>query len=342
MSAKQSGHFIVPVFIPNKGCPHRCLFCEQEKITSEKSTEVDSDYVKDILETAIHAKGFDPDKGPEVAFYGGTFTNLPFDLMVLLLETVWPYIQQGLFASVRVSTRPDAMDRDTLLTMKDYGVKTVELGVQSMDDHVLDLSHRGHTSADTVNAVHILRELNFNVGIQLMPGLPGDSADTFRITTKKVIALAPDMVRLYPALVIKGTGLLRLYKEGLYTPLTLEKAIEICAESCMSLEAAGIPVIRMGLMSSPSLLEEGQIVDGPWHPAFGFLVRSFIYHREIEKHLHLSEKRAGIKIFARPEEMSLLRGYKNYGIGKIEAMTGAKITGLVPDETLASGNIRIE
>ncbi len=342
MSAKQSRHLIVPVFIPHKGCPHRCLFCEQERITSEKSTGITPDHVKDILDTAIHARGFDPDRRPEIAFYGGTFTNLPFDLMSLLLETVRPYIEQGLFASVRVSTRPDAIDKDTLLTMKDYGVKTVELGVQSMDDNILALSRRGHTSADTVNAVHVLRDLGLDVGIQLMPGLPGDSEETFRITTEKVKALAPDMVRLYPALVIKGTGLLQLYEQGLYTPLALERAVEICAEACMDLEAAGIPVIRMGLMSSPSLLEEGQIVDGPWHPAFGFLVRSLIYHKTIERYLDLPAGKTGIKIFAKPEDMSLLRGHKNYGIKRIEAMTGRKITGLIPDESLDYGTIRIE
>jgi histone acetyltransferase (RNA polymerase elongator complex component) len=342
LSAGQLRPLIVPVFIPNVGCPHRCLFCEQERITSQKDQFVNGEYVKNILDSAVRSRRFDLKRRPQVAFYGGTFTNLPNDLLVTLLEAVNPYIKQGLFHSIRVSTRPDAIEKNTLLTMKAYGVRTVELGAQSMDNDVLFQAGRGHTVEDTIKAVQCLKQHAFKVGIQLMPGLPGDSKVKFRLTTKKVMALKPDMVRLYPALVIRGTGLARLYREDRYRPLKLQNAVEICLEACLLFESLGIPVIRMGLMSSPTLLEDGQIVAGPWHPAFGFLVRSAMFHKNIEPGLPLFKAAAQIIIFVPPKQISLLRGYKNQGLKAIEDKTGAKVVAVRPDDSLSHGIIRIE
>ena len=259
-----------------------------------------------------------------------------------LLEAVAPFIKQGFFRSIRVSTRPDALDEKRLEAMKDYGVLTVELGAQSMDDHVLSLSKRGHTAEDTAGAVQALKRYGFRVGIQLMPGLPGDSEKKFRSTISQVIDLHPDMARLYPALVIRGTELAKWYGESRYQPLGLEEAVEICMESCIRLEAEGIPVIRIGLMSSPSLLEDGQIVAGPWHTAFGFLVRSGIHQKNIEPQLPGPGIASQIKILAPKRELPLIRGYKNIGIRLIEDKTGARVVGVIPDESVPSGQIAVE
>ena len=342
MSKTRLRPLIVPIFIPNQGCLNRCIFCEQETITSLQSQPVNGRYVRGILDKAVSSKKFDIARNPEVAFYGGTFSNLPLRLMIELLEAVAPYIKKGFFRSIRVSTRPDALGADRLDLMKDHGVSTVELGVQSMDNHVLELSKRGHTTADTVNAVHALRKYGFRVGAQLMPGLPGDSVETFRSTITKVISLQPDMARLYPLLVIKGTGLAKLYKEGGYQPLELEKAVQICTESCIRLEAEGIPVIRIGLMSSPSLLEKGRIMAGPWHPAFGFLVRSGIYQKNIENDLPAPGKDFEIRIFAPQREIALIRGYKNRGLKLIEKQTRAKVISVHADDSIPPGRIRVE
>jgi histone acetyltransferase (RNA polymerase elongator complex component) len=252
------------------------------------------------------------------------------------------YIRRKFFRSIRASTRPDALDEERLEVMKSYGAQTLELGAQSMDDHVLSLSKRGHTVKDTVRAVEILRRKGFRVGIQLMPGLPGDTEDTFRSTITKVIQLRPDMVRLYPALVIRGTELALWYSEGKYTPLGLKEAVEICIESCIRLEAEDIPVIRIGLMSSPSLLEDGQIVAGPWHPSFGFLVRSGIYQKGIEPQLPRPGEVLQMKIYAAEREIPLLRGYKNEALKRIETKTGAKVVGIDPDASIMPGRIRIQ
>ena len=243
---------IIPVFIPNQGCPHRCIFCQQEKITSQRSLPVNRHTVQETLDAAILSRRFDTGRNPEVAFYGGTFTSLPRQKMSELLGAVRPYLEQGLFKSIRISTRPDALDEDRLGLLRRFGVSTVELGTQSMDDEVLNLIHRGHTARDTVRSVSLLKEHGFRVGVQLMPGLPGDSEEGFLETVEKVRKLRPDMVRLYPAVVISDTEMARWWKEKRYQPLRLEQAARICAEGCIRLEGADIPVIRIRLMSSPT------------------------------------------------------------------------------------------
>ncbi|MDY6973130.1 MAG: radical SAM protein [Thermodesulfobacteriota bacterium] len=342
MSEKKPSPIIIPIFIPNQGCQHRCVFCEQERITSQPGQPVNGKQVEKVLNNAINSGGLDSRQKPDVAFYGGTFTKLPFGLMKELLEAVVPFIIQGIFRSIRVSTRPDALDERRLEALKEYGVLTVELGAQSMDNRVLTLSKRGHTAGDTVGAVHTLKELGFRVGIQLMPGLPGDSEEKFRATISQVIDLRPDMVRLYPALVIRGTELARWYGKSRFQPLGLEQAVEICMESCMRLEAEGIPVIRIGLMSSPTLQEKGQILAGPWHPAFGFLVRSSIHQEKIERHLPRPGIASQIRILAPKREVPLVRGYKNIGIRLLEGKTGAIVTGVIPDDSIPAGEIAVE
>ena len=333
---------IVPIFIPNLGCPHRCIFCEQQRITSQAAQKINGERVKDVLETAVRSNKFDRRLGPEVAFYGGTFTNLPISLMLSLLKAVAPYLDQGLFSSIRVSTRPDAVDEGCLRLLWENGVRTVELGVQSMDERVLILSKRGHLPDHTVKAVRLLKDYGFRVGVQLMPGLPGDSREIFYSTVTRVLDLRPDMVRLYPALVIRGTDLADLYEQGGYQPLGLKEAIDICSDSCIRLESDGIPVIRIGLMSSPSLIEEGQIISGPWHPAFGFLVRSDIYHKKITPLLPGYGDSARIRIVASQKDISLLRGYKNQGLEAIRKSTGAEIIKIEIDDTIPLGGIRVE
>ena len=302
----------------------------------------DPQEVRKTLESAICAHGFDPDRNPELAFYGGTFTGLSKARMESLLKAAAPYLRKGMVKSIRISTRPDSLDRERLAILKAYGVATVELGVQSMNDRVLKLSQRGHTAEDTRKAVIMLKDSGFRVGIQLMPGLPGDSRETFLATIQETVALKPHMARLYPALVIEGTGLARLYREGVYGPFSLKDAVDICARSVVILEENGIPVIRIGLMSSPSLLEEDHILAGPWHPAFGFLVRSHIHHRAIAPDLPAHGGAARIKIFSPAREIPLVRGYKNRGVRKIEQITGAKIMGIAPDDTVPSGRVRLE
>jgi len=201
------------------------------------------DEIINTIELAIKSKQFSTQKPKEVAFYGGTFTSLPIGYMTKMLGAVRPYIEKNIIQSIRLSTRPDSLSEDRLNILESFSVSTVELGVQSMDNRVLLLSNRGHTSQDTVNAFKILKKKGFTVGAQLMPGLPGDSKEIFMDTIEKIIGLRPDMARLYPTLVIRGTKLAQWYKQGRYTPMGLKDTINLCKEACIRLENAGIPVI---------------------------------------------------------------------------------------------------
>ncbi|MCG6877904.1 MAG: radical SAM protein [Deltaproteobacteria bacterium] len=333
---------IIPIFISHAGCPHRCLFCDQEKITDQRAHLTDPSEVRKTLDTATRAERFGSYKDRELAFYGGTFTGLSKTRMKSLLDAAAPYIQNGTLKSIRISTRPDSLDAERLAILKAYHVTTVELGVQSMNDRVLTLSRRGHTAKDSEAAVRMLKSHGFSVGIQLMPGLPGDSEESFLATVEKVLALKPQMVRLYPALVIKGTGMARLHAEGTFKPFSLEEAVNICINSVMLFEQNGIPVIRIGLMGSPSLTKRDRIVSGPWHPAFGFLVRAAIHFKSIAPDLPVFGEASQLRIHAPAKEIPLVRGYKNHGLRKIEQMTGATVMGVMPDDTVPSGKIRWE
>ena len=333
---------IVPIFIPNQGCPHRCVFCDQEKITSQPARPMDSQAVHDLLEQARQSALFSARKHREIAFYGGTFASLPDQRIRELLGAAAPYLQEGIFHSVRVSTRPDSVDEKKTALLKDLGVSTVELGAQSMDDEVLNMTRRGHTAQDTERTLDLLKKYGFRVGIQLMPGLPGDSAERFSATVQKVIRMKPDMVRLYPLVVIRGTELAQWAESGKYQALTLSDAVRICAESCLRLEEAGIPVIRIGLMASPSLREKGQVVGGPWHESFGHVVRSEMYQWRIEAFLPGQGEAQRITIRMPSKEISLLRGYRNEGVRRIEEKTKARIDGILPDDSLPSGRIAVE
>jgi histone acetyltransferase (RNA polymerase elongator complex component) len=333
---------IVPVFLPFQGCPHRCVYCDQEKITSQTAKPIHPLTVTNLLEQAVRSPRFNSSEKREVAFYGGTFTRLPKARMRDLLEAAAPYLKDGTFHSIRLSTRPDGLDKGTLLLLQRLGVETVELGAQSMDDDVLKLSQRGHSADDTVRSVHSLREHGLRVGIQLMPGLPGDSDEKFLATVDQVIELRPDIVRLYPTVVIKGTELAHWYSSGIYEPWRLEQALEVCSESVLRLERSAIPVIRIGLMSSPSLREAGQVLAGPWHEAFGHMVRSSVYHRRIESLLPRWGEMWKIRLMVHPREVPLMRGFRNKGIRDVEMKTGATVQAVLPDDSLSPGHIRVE
>lgn len=265
------GHrrLIIPIFIPFGGCAHQCVFCDQKGITgkAEMPSLVE---VRETIEAYLSTwKG----KGEkEAAFYGGSFTALPTDLQRDYLETAAPFVESGRLDSLRLSTRPDCVDGEIISFLEGYSVATVELGAQSMDDGVLRASGRGHTAGQTAEAVRALKASSMKTGLQLMPGLPGDTAETVTETVKEVIRLSPDFVRLYPSVVLKGTPLHRMYLAGTYRPWPLEEMVEACAEAKRMLDRAAIPIIRMGLQATEDLV--GSLVAGPFHPSFRQLVEA--------------------------------------------------------------------
>lgn len=209
----------------------------------------------------------------ELAFYGGTFTALPQSRLERILDGVLPGVKQGVFSGVRFSTRPDALSSATCRFLARWPIQTVELGVQSMSDEVLRQSQRGYTAETVVEAARRVREHGWGLGIQLMVGLPGDTRRRFLRSVEEVMDLSPDFVRIYPTLVLKDTLLARWFETGRYRDLTLEEAVDFCAAAYDRFLSRRIPVARMGLHPDPGLLKPGVVLGGPFHPAFGYLVR---------------------------------------------------------------------
>lgn len=283
---------VFPVFIPFMGCPYRCIYCNQYATTPVKGGTYDA--VLNQAETAIHSlakRVIDGMEDPsEIAFFGGTFTALPLEVMKTLLNLASPYVEKGIFRGIRFSTRPDALSWEVLETLKSYPVSTVELGVQSLDDRVLKLTRRGYGSHTVSLAVSAIRSQGWKLGIQLMPGLPGDSFETFQKSVEATCLLKPDFVRLYPTVVIRDTLLEKWYRQGTYRPLTLKEAISWCAEAFIKFWSYGIKVIRMGLQATEDL-KAPLLVAGPYHPAFGYLVKVHVWRIWVDR--VMEAKRAG-------------------------------------------------
>ncbi len=268
-------HITVGLFVPHKGCPHQCSFCNQKSISGQ-TKNLTADDVHKAVETAKENPNL---KNAEIAFFGGSFTAIERDYMLELLKSANEHIDFDNFKGIRISTRPDAIDDEICQILLKYNVCAVELGAQSMDDTVLTLNKRGHTALDVENAVKMLKSYGFGTGLQMMTGLYGSTPEESVETAKKIVSLAPDTVRIYPTVVLENTHLQELYSNGEYTPQSVEQAVEICAEILPMFYENGIKVIRVGLHSGGNV-EDG-FVAGAYHPAFKEKCESRIYYKKI-------------------------------------------------------------
>ncbi len=264
-------HTTIALFVPHKGCPHQCSFCNQKSISGE-SRSITAYDVEKAVKTALKNPGI---RNAEIAFFGGSFTAIDRGYMLSLLNAAQKFIDKEKICGIRVSTRPDAVDSEICGILRNHGVTAVELGAQSMSDKVLMMNNRGHTAADVVNAVSLLKSFGFETGLQMMTGLYGSDRQESVDTAQKIISLKPDTVRIYPTVVMENTRLAELYACGEYTPQTVEEAAEICAEIIPMFENAGIRIIRVGLHSGGGV-ENGRIA-GAFHPAFKEICESKIY-----------------------------------------------------------------
>lgn len=263
---------IIPVFVPHLGCPNACVFCNQRRISGVSAPATAETVVQAIQAAqAVLPAG----TAAELAFYGGSFTAIPAQEQEALLAAAAPFIHSGALSGIRISTRPDAITQPILDRLRRAQVQTIELGSQSMLDAVLQQSGRGHTAQDTVNAAGQIRENGFRLILQMMTGLPGDSPDGAMETARRMIALQPDGVRIYPTVIIRDTPLYEQWKAGRYREHTVAEAVELCARLLSMFDAARIPVIRLGLNPTDAL-SGGDAVAGAYHPAFGELVSSRI------------------------------------------------------------------
>ena len=272
----------LPFFIPHEGCPHRCSFCDQRAISGAQRPPTLQEITVQC-EALLAASGAGADF--EIAFFGGSFTAIPRGQMIAFLEAAQPFLDAGRAAGIRISTRPDAIDPEILALLARYRVRAVELGAQSMDDAVLAQNGRGHTAQQTRQAAQLLRESGFSLGLQMMIGLPGEGEPVraARETALALAALQPDTVRIYPALVLRGTQMEGWMRQGRYRPLTVEQAVAAAAPLLALFEAEGIRVIRVGLQDDGALRQN--LVAGPYHPAFRQLCEGALYRTALARAL---------------------------------------------------------
>lgn len=318
-------HFTIPIFIPQLGCPHQCVFCNQRKISGALRVpsirEVEA-IIDKHLATISHENSH-----IEIGFFGGSFTGidpvlqkqylsiasrflppaspLPTDLRLPTANCQLPAASQG----IRISTRPNYIDEERLNLLKEYGVTTIELGAQSMDDDVLLRSGRGHTVKDTEKASGLILKHGFSLGLQMMIGLPGDTLGKSLHTAQRIVELGADNTRIYPTLVIKDTALAALLRKGEYRPMSLDEAIQWSVEICRIFENAGVKIIRMGLHPSEGLITGKELLAGPYHPSFRELVETSLWKKEFEELLNVKSMDS-IKIQVTPDQYNVAIGYR--------------------------------
>ena len=300
---------IIPIFIPHAGCPHQCVFCNQKTISGQKTAALEG--AKELINRWLER--VKPSVENEAAFYGGSFTGLDITLQKELLALTDELLARKVIGSVRLSTRPDYIDDERLKLLRAHGVKLVELGVQSLDDKVLAVAERGHTTEQVTNAVALLKKYGFKVGVQLMVGMPEQDFASVKDTVEQVLTLKPDIARIYPLLVIKGTPLAKSYEAGQFEPLSLEEAVEQAAYMYKKLSEAGIKIIRVGLQPDDELCAEGNILAGPFHPSMGELVQSYLLREKLTPQILETAKQNGeaILILCPRRLESKLRGMRN-------------------------------
>lgn len=315
--------YIIPIFVPHLGCPNDCTFCNQRKISGQIKNITEND-VRDIIE--FYLSNFkESNSYKEVAFYGGSFTGIDEQLQERLLKSAYDYIKEKKIDAIRISTRPDYIDKKILKRLKKYKVKTIELGVQSTNDYILEKCKRGHTYEDVVRASKLIRRYGFTLGHQMMIGLPESTNQDDINTAKDLIRLKPKIVRIYPVLVIKDTELEEEYRKGEYEPLTVNQAVERCKELCYLFGKKKINVIRIGLQSTDSISSptnaESEVVAGPYHETFRQLVESSMYYDTIvNKIKKINAKAKEVEIIVNPQDVNNVIGYKKENLLKLKEM----------------------
>ena len=336
--------YIIPIFVPHLGCPNDCIFCNQKSISGQKKNMTKEEAKKIIDNYLENVK--DDEAQIEIAFFGGSFTAIEEKLQNELLELAYEYIKEGKVESIRISTRPDCINKDILKRLKKYKVKTIELGVQSSNDYILERANRGHTFADVKKASKLIRFYGFKLGHQMMVGLPESTRIDEINTAKALIKLKPKMVRIYPVLVVKNTKLEQEYKEGIYEPLPLPQAIETCKELVRMFADKKIDIIRVGLQSTDEIAdpskEKSEVVAGPYHPAFRQLVESAMWYDAIVgkiKKLNVKVKEVEVKV--NPIDANNVIGHKKENVKKLKEIYDVDLI-LKQDESIKQGKSKIE
>lgn len=327
-------HFNIPVFIPELACPFQCIYCDQQKISGQLKIP-DPDEIINTIEEYLKTIQT-PGATIELAFFGGNFTGIELKTQEVYLKLVQPYITGGKIAGIRISTRPDYITKGNLEVLKKYHITTIELGVQSMDDEVLELSQRGHSARDTEVASKLILENGFQLGLQMMIGLPGDTLKKAKHTARKIIELGANNTRIYPTLVIKGTEFESLFSSGKYKPISLDDAVFWSKELLKIFETGGVDVIKLGLHPTVGLLSGHDLIAGPFHQSFRELVLTEIWSELLTP---LNRKKGDrIEILVPPDQFNYAVGYgaKN----KKSLLKNFRNVVFIPSEIMKSRNFQ--
>ncbi len=335
--------YIIPIFVPHLGCPNDCVFCNQKSISGQ-TKQVTKDDVKTIIEE--HLKYIKEDSIVEVAFFGGSFTGIEEEKQIELLSTAYEFVKSKRIDSIRISTRPDYINKEVLKRLKKYKVKTIELGVQSANDYILKKAGRGHTFEDVKKASKLIRLYGFKLGHQMMVGLPESTKLDEINTAKQLIKLKPKMVRIYPVLVIKGTDLEKQYNEGKYKPLTVVQAVEISKELVKMFSKKKIDVIRIGLQPTDTISEpnskNSEVVAGPFHSAFRQLVESGMWYDVIvDKIKKLNTKVREVEVIVNPQDVNNVVGQRRENISNLKDIYDVDLI-VKADNKIKQGKSKIE
>ena len=336
--------YIIPIFVPHLGCPNDCIFCNQKSIsgqkkniTKEEAKKIIDNYLKSLKNEEAHI---------EVAFFGGSFTAIEKEKQEELLQVAYEYIKNGQVESIRISTRPDCINKEILKMLKKYKVKTIELGVQSANDYILKRANRGHTFEDVKKASKMIRWNGFKLGHQMMVGLPESTRIDEINTAKALVKLKPKMVRIYPVLVVKNTKLEKEFEKEEYEPLPLVQAVETCKEIVRIFADKKIDIIRIGLQNTDEISDpenkNSEVIAGPYHPAFRQLVESAMWYDAIVgKIKKLNVKVKEVEVTVNPIDSNNVIGHKKENVIKLKDVYDVELI-LKQDKNIKQGKSKIE
>lgn len=334
-------HVNIPIFIPHMGCPNMCVFCNQRTISGTSCFNEDSvdGLIENVLSTVCGIK-------PEIAFFGGSFTGIDRGLMIRLLDKAESYVRRGAVSGIRMSTRPDYIDKEIISILKNYTVSQVELGIQSMSDEVLRKSRRGHTADDSRRAVEMLIDAGFECVGQMMIGLPGSDIESEKQTALEICLAGCKAARIYPTVVFHDTQLYSMCISGEYVPLDTESAVERSAAALEILEDCSVSCLRIGLCESENLHSEETYAAGPNDSALGEMVKSRLFYNKICARLDELHEKDGVPeelcVLCPPGKLSQVVGHKKENKCKLSAKYGIKRFKAVEKEELIGYNIEID
>ena len=329
-------HYIIPIFISHQGCPHQCVFCNQDRIAKVVQEEVTDRDVRETVDEYLKTIDY-KNATVEISFFGGTFTAINVNKQKELLAVAKENKEKGYIDKIRMSTRPDAINKYILDYLKDYKVDVIELGVQSLDDQVLRLSGRGHSAEDVEKASKLIKKYGITLGHQIMPGLPGDTFEKDIETVKKSIKMKPDICRIYPSLVIKDTPMADMYERGQYKPYSLEEAVDISKELYKLYKDSNVNIIRIGLQPTESITWGKDIIDGPFHPSFRELVEGSLICDKIRSVINENED---IIIEINSKDLSKLYANKKVYFNNLRNTHKGKILVATKDK-IDRGNVNV-